>query len=72
MQDFLNDWGITGAVFLPLIGAVVLMLIPKREEALQKSVALLTSLARQAAATRRIPRAREPPAEGLRRYRDTG
>jgi NADH-quinone oxidoreductase subunit M len=44
MEDFLNDWGIAGAVFLPVIGAAVVMLLPKREEGLQKVVALLTSL----------------------------
>jgi NADH-quinone oxidoreductase subunit M len=45
MQDFLNDWGITGAVFLPLVGALIVMLIPRTEELALKSVALITSLA---------------------------
>src|SRR5688572_25831512 len=44
MQDFLNDWGITGAVFLPLVGALLVMLIPRSEELAHKSVALITSL----------------------------
>jgi NADH-quinone oxidoreductase subunit M len=44
MEDFLNDWGITGAVFLPLVGALLVMAIPRAEETLIKAVALLTSL----------------------------
>src|SRR5436189_754227 len=44
MEDFLNDWGIAGAVFLPLIGALLIMIIPRAEETLIKAVALLTSL----------------------------
>ena len=44
MKDFLNDWGITAMVFLPLVGAVVMMLIPKAEEELHKTLALVTSL----------------------------
>ncbi|HEX7096531.1 MAG TPA: NADH-quinone oxidoreductase subunit M [Acidimicrobiales bacterium] len=45
MEDFLNDWGITGAVFLPLVGALLIMVIPRREETAHKVVALVTSLA---------------------------
>jgi NADH-quinone oxidoreductase subunit M len=44
-MEFLNDWGITFAVFLPLVGALVVMALPKRNEEAQKWVALLTSLA---------------------------
>ena len=33
MEDFLNDWGITGAVFLPLVGALLVMLIPRAGDA---------------------------------------
>jgi NADH-quinone oxidoreductase subunit M len=44
-MEFLNDWGITLAVFLPLVGAAIVMLIPKREEEWIKGVSLLTSLA---------------------------
>lgn len=45
MKDFLNDWGITTMVFLPLVGALVMMLIPKAEEELHKTLALVTTLA---------------------------
>ena len=45
MKDFLNDWGITLMVFLPLVGALVMMLIPKAEEELHKVVALASTLA---------------------------
>jgi NADH-quinone oxidoreductase subunit M len=44
-MEFLNDWGITFAVFLPLVGALVIMALPRREEEAHKLVALLTSLA---------------------------
>ena len=44
MKDLLNGWGISAAVFLPLVGAAVMMLIPRAEEALLKVVALVTSL----------------------------
>jgi NADH-quinone oxidoreductase subunit M len=43
MTEFLNDWGISLAVFLPLIGAAVMLLIPRAEEDLHKLIALLTS-----------------------------
>ena len=45
MKDLLNDWGLTIAVFLPLVGALVMLAIPKSEETLHKVVALVTSLA---------------------------
>ena len=45
MNDFLNDWGLSLMVFLPLAGALVMMLIPKAEEQLHKVVALVTTLA---------------------------
>lgn len=44
MKDLLNGWGVTAAVFLPLVGAAVMLLIPKSEETLHKVVALATSL----------------------------
>ena len=40
-----DDWALTLAVFLPLVGAVVMMLIPRSEEELHKWVALITTLA---------------------------
>jgi len=45
MKDFLNNWGLSLAVFLPLVGAAIVMLIPRSEEYLHKVVALVTSLA---------------------------
>ncbi|HWJ98735.1 MAG TPA: NADH-quinone oxidoreductase subunit M [Acidimicrobiales bacterium] len=45
MKDLLNGWGITAAVFLPMVGALVMLAIPKSEETLHKVVALVTSLA---------------------------
>ncbi|MGE0794493.1 MAG: NuoM family protein, partial [Acidimicrobiia bacterium] len=40
MNDFVQDWGLTLAVFIPLLGAVGLMLVPKAEEEWQKRIAL--------------------------------
>ncbi len=44
-NDFLTDWGLSLMVFLPVAGALVMMLIPKVEEQLLKVVALGASLA---------------------------
>jgi NADH-quinone oxidoreductase subunit M len=44
-NQFLTDWGLTLMVFLPLAGALVMMLIPKTEEATIKWVALAVALA---------------------------
>ncbi len=44
MKDLLNGWGATAVVFLPLVGAAVMLAIPKSEETLHKVVALTTSL----------------------------
>jgi len=45
VKDLLNHWGLTAATFLPLVGAALMMVIPRAEEALHKLVALLTTLA---------------------------
>jgi len=45
MNDFLNDWGLSLAVFLPLVGAAVMAVVPKANESLHKVIALVTSLA---------------------------
>ena len=45
MSDLLNDWGLTIMVFLPLVGAAVMMLVPKQEEETHKSIALIFSVA---------------------------
>jgi NADH-quinone oxidoreductase subunit M len=44
-NEFLTDWGLSLIVFLPLVGALVMMLIPKAEEQLHKVIALVASLA---------------------------
>jgi NADH-quinone oxidoreductase subunit M len=44
VKDLLNGWGATAVVFLPLVGAAVMLAIPKSEETLHKVVALATSL----------------------------
>ncbi|MBT8239927.1 MAG: NADH-quinone oxidoreductase subunit M [Acidimicrobiia bacterium] len=45
MTEFLNDWGISLMVFLPLAGAVLMMFIPASDEESHKTVALAASLA---------------------------
>jgi NADH-quinone oxidoreductase subunit M len=45
MENFLNHWGLTLAVFIPLIGAALMMVIPRAREDLHKWIALLTSAA---------------------------
>ena len=44
-NQFLTDWGLSLMVFLPLAGALLMMLIPKADEELHKVIALLASLA---------------------------
>ena len=44
MKDFLNSWGLSLAIFVPLVGAVVMLVIPKAKEQLHKVIALATSL----------------------------
>jgi NADH-quinone oxidoreductase subunit M len=44
MENFLNDWGITLMVFLPLVGAAIMMVVPGRDEELHKLLALLFSV----------------------------
>ena len=41
MDWFENGWGLSLIVFLPVIGALVVMAIPKANEQAQKLVALL-------------------------------
>ena len=45
MESFLNDWGLSIPTFLPIIGAAVMMLIPKDREQLHKLIALATTVA---------------------------
>ncbi len=44
MTDFLNDWGLTLVTFIPVVGAVLVMALPKGDESLIKGAALLTSV----------------------------
>jgi NADH-quinone oxidoreductase subunit M len=44
-NDFLTHWGLSLMVFLPLAGALLMMLVPKTEELTHKVVALVASLA---------------------------
>lgn len=43
-MEFLDTWGITLMLFAPLVGALVLMGVPKSQELLQKQVALGATL----------------------------
>src|SRR5215510_12823937 len=43
-MDWFDDWALTLAVFIPLLGMAIVLLIPRTEERLIKVVALLTSL----------------------------
>ena len=45
MESFLNDWGLSIPTFLPIIGAAVMMLIPKDREQLHKLIALAITVA---------------------------
>ena len=44
MKDFLNSWGISLMVFLPLVGALAMLVVPKANEQFHKVVALAASL----------------------------
>ena len=43
-MEFFEDWGLTLAIFLPLVGVAIMMAFPKSEEGLHKMIALGTSL----------------------------
>ena len=43
MENFLDHWGLALAVFIPLVGAALMMFIPRAQEELHKWIALLTS-----------------------------
>jgi NADH-quinone oxidoreductase subunit M len=44
-NSIVNDWGLTLMVFTPLVGALIMMVIPRGNEDAQKVVALIASLA---------------------------
>jgi NADH-quinone oxidoreductase subunit M len=45
MIEFLDNWGITTMVFLPLLGALIMMVIPGGEDETHKVVALVATVA---------------------------
>ena len=45
MKDLLNSWGPTLATFVPIVGLLVLLAVPKAEESLAKIIALVTTSA---------------------------
>ncbi len=45
MEDLLDSWGPTAAVFLPVVGAALMLVVPKAQEQLHKTIALVSSLA---------------------------
>ncbi|HVM51594.1 MAG TPA: NADH-quinone oxidoreductase subunit M [Acidimicrobiales bacterium] len=47
-MDGFKDWALSLGVFLPLVGAAVMMVVPRAEEQLHKLIALVTSLATMA------------------------
>ena len=44
-MDTFDDWALTLAVFLPLVGAVVMLLVPRARGGCHKVIALVTTLA---------------------------
>ena len=44
-MDWFDDWALTLAVFIPLVGMAIVMLVPRAQETAVKAVALVTSLA---------------------------
>ncbi len=45
MTDFVNDYGLSLMVFLPLVGAALMMLVPGKQDESHKLIALLTTIA---------------------------
>src|SRR6516164_1682181 len=45
MHSWFDSWALTLVVFLPALGAVIIMLLPRAEETAIKAVSLLTTLA---------------------------
>ena len=43
-MNWFDDWALTLAVFIPAVGMVIVMVIPRAEEQLIKVVTLLTTL----------------------------
>ena len=43
-MSIFDHWALSGAIFVPILGAVLLGFLPRAQEAAQKTVALLTTL----------------------------
>ena len=43
-MDWFDDWALTLAVFIPLVGMAIVLLVPKAEEQLIKAVALVDAV----------------------------
>ena len=44
-KNFLDSWGLTLVIFLPLVASLVLAFLPKADELAQKTVALIFAVA---------------------------
>ena len=42
-MDWFDSWGLTLAIFLPLVGALLILLVPREQEGAHKAIALLTT-----------------------------
>jgi NADH-quinone oxidoreductase subunit M len=51
MENFITDWGLIAATFLPIVGALVLLVFPREAEDSIKGFALLVTLATAAIGT---------------------
>jgi NADH-quinone oxidoreductase subunit M len=71
-MDFIRDesWVLSVGTFLPLAGVLVLLLVPKRDELLQKQVALVTALATLGVGIYTLIRFDYDRAEALQFYAD--
>ncbi len=44
-MEFLDNWGITAMVFLPLVGVLIMLVLPERDEETHKLIALAATVA---------------------------
>jgi NADH-quinone oxidoreductase subunit M len=45
LEEIIEHWGLTVAVFLPMVGAVAMLFVPRDEDDAHKGIALVTTLA---------------------------
>ena len=43
-MNVFDHWALSGVIFVPILGAILMGFLPRAQETAQKSVALLTSL----------------------------